>query len=303
MPLFKIFISVCIFATISCAHHASATSLANTAQNAPLIRHYQLGEVINYNMRGYNVTGSTPRSYTISAQGQLTKKPSGVFEESFRWMDLVINDVPITLSEQSQSYRQLLSLDRAYDIPFPTGEEFQSELGGPVWDLMSFYADLRIAAHSGRLLKEGDRFSFIHSKPNSWVKNDPNLIIAEDCIDFDFVLKEIDDNNMRVVLVASHVPPDKTCVNLPAPWMKESVSDKPNNWVQVKRVPEGFEVEVGREDFVDIITIELGTGRIIEAIMNNPLNTIERLCSDEALLNCGPVTTHPNKERRIQLRG
>ncbi len=90
--------------------------------------------------------------------------------------------------------------------------------------------------------------------------------------------------------------------NLPAEWMKNPVSDRPNNWVQVTRKNGRYRAEVGREDFEDIITVELGTGKILEATMNNPLRTISRECSDAALLDCGPATAQEGRYRRIHLK-
>lgn len=187
-----------------------------------------------------------------------------VYAESFQWQDLVINNIPIALTPASVSFRERLSLDPKFDLKKPDGTLFQPELAGPVYDLMTFYADIRVAAHSGRLNRAGDHYYFAHGQPNSWADTYVGFVIAEDCIDFDLTLLAVDNTAGEATLLVKHVPPAKQCVNLPAPWMQVPVSDKPNNWVQVIRIPNngGFLVEVGREDFYDTIKIELGTGKM-----------------------------------------
>ena len=70
--------------------------------------------------------------------------------------------------------------------------------------------------------------------------------------------------------------------------MSASVADTPNNWVEVSKTQEGkFSAQVGKETFVARIKISLADGRIISATLDNPVEVLERVCTDAALTSCG----------------
>ena len=70
--------------------------------------------------------------------------------------------------------------------------------------------------------------------------------------------------------------------------METRVADTPNNWVQVSKAGQSkFSGQVGKETFVDTIKISLADGRIISASQENPVDVLERECSDAALTTCG----------------
>jgi len=86
-----------------------------------------------------------------------------------------------------------------------------------------------------------------------------------------------------------HVPPAQPQIKLPATWMAERVGEAQNNWVQVEKRADGkYVAGVGQETFDVQIRIALGTGRILSAVMDNPVDVLERTCTDAALTACGP---------------
>lgn len=69
--------------------------------------------------------------------------------------------------------------------------------------------------------------------------------------------------------------------------MKAPVSDTANNWVEVEKSGEKFAAEVGKETFEADITVDMATGRILSATMENPVEVLQRDCVDRALTSCG----------------
>ena len=158
---------------------------------------------------------------------------------------------------------------------------------------MTFYADLWLANKLGQLKKAGDHFYFRNPMPASSWADGSHTLIGESAIDFDLTLKSVDTAAGTAVLVARHVPPEKSPVHLPAAWMQAPVGDAPNNWVGVTKQQDGkFLAAVGEENFTDEITISLSDGRILRASMENPVKTVERICEDQALTKCGEAKAH-----------
>jgi hypothetical protein len=119
------------------------------------------------------------------------------------------------------------------------------------------------------------------------------VLIGESAIDFDMTLKSVDTAAGTAVLEVKHVPPEKTAVKLPAPWMQTPVGDAPNNWVGVTKEQNGsYSAAVGEETFTVEIKVSLADGKILSATMDNPVKTIERTCEDEALTKCGDPKPH-----------
>jgi hypothetical protein len=119
------------------------------------------------------------------------------------------------------------------------------------------------------------------------------VLIGESAIDFDLTLKAVDTAAGTAVLVAKHVPPEKSAVKLPAEWMQKPVGDMPNNWVGVTKEQNGtYTAAVGQETFTVEIKVSLADGKILSATMDNPVKTIERSCADEALTKCGEAKPH-----------
>jgi hypothetical protein len=104
------------------------------------------------------------------------------------------------------------------------------------------------------------------------------------------MLKSIDKTSRTAVLVVRYVPPKEHGVQWPAEWMYAPVSDAPNNWVEVERSSDSsggkYAAEVGKETFQADITVALGTGRILSATMDNPVEVLQRDCTDRTLASC-----------------
>jgi len=140
-----------------------------------------------------------------------------------------------------------------------------------------------------------------YGRPSSWADGHA-VKIGEDSIDFDITLKSVDRRRNRAVLLVRHLPPAKPSLNLPAEWMKTPVKDTPNNWVEVSTTKDGkIHAAVGKETFDVTLNVDLKTGEIIDASLENPVDVQERVCSDDTLANPGPPTTY-RIHRRIEIR-
>jgi len=90
-----------------------------------------------------------------------------------------------------------------------------------------------------------------------------------------------------------HVPPKDSALPMKAGWMQEPVGAGANNWVEIVKNSQGkYEAGVGIETFTVNLIVSTADGHIVSATMENPVTTIERVCEDEALTNCGPPKRH-----------
>jgi len=268
------------------------TSGTNPPTQHLLTRHYYDGEKISYHMKASNQDRRGTLQYEIQADGAVKKNAAGQFVEEFGWSDLVVNAKPTPLSAGSVAFRQSLSLEPGYTLTVPNLSQVDPILIGPITDLLTFYADMTVAAGQGNLAHPGDHFYFKHSTPNSWADG-TYALIGEDSIDFDVTLEALDPASKIATLTVRHVPPPQPEVRLPAPWMRMPVADTPNNWVQVSRnfasksANDKYAAAVGKETFVVQIKIDLASGRIVSGTLDNPLEVLERDCTDETLTICG----------------
>lgn len=224
--------------------------------------------------------------YEIQANGVVTKDASG-FVEEFAWSNMVVDGQPFALPASSLALRQMLALTPNPKLGMPDLSKVHPLMIGPITDMLSFYADLLIAKTQGKLTRAGDHFYFKHGTPNSFADG-MYVTLGQDSIDFDVTLAEVDQAAKVATVIVKHVPPEKPQIKLPTAWMEKPVADTPNNWVQVSKAGEGkFSAQIGKETFVDTIKISLVDGRILSAVQDNPLEVLERVCSDAALTNCG----------------
>jgi hypothetical protein len=267
--------------------------------NNELLRRYRDGEKLTYHMKGVNEDWH----YEIQADGIVKKDSTGYYEE-YAWSKLISDGRAATLPAASLSFRQQLTLDPNHPPSFPDLSRVDPSLVGPLTDLMTFYVDLwlgvKAGVQTGKLAHPGDHFLFPRGTPNSWA--DGNYVqMGEDSIDFDFTLKDVNESEKTALFVIRHVPPQKPEVRLKADWMQKAVADTPNNWVQVRKTNEGkYLASVGKETFDVEITLSLEDGRILSATLDNPLQTVDRVCDDAALTQCGEPKPHPI-HRRIEL--
>jgi hypothetical protein len=287
-------------ATFSSQKTLPSQKLGGAGPPLALVRHYLEGEVLHYRMRGLNQGHLNTIRYRVRAEGVVKKNQSGIFVEEFRWSDLHVNNEAILLSAASQKFREDLSLSPQYRLSVPDLSKVQPILIGPITDLLTFYADALLAMYQPALVHAGDHVYVKHGTPNSWADGN-YFTLGQDSIDFGITLKSINHADHTATLVIRHVPPSHPQVKLPAAWMQTPVSGSPNNWVQVEKMPNGkYAVEVGKETFTDEIKISALTGKIVSASMDNPVDVLERVCSNPSLTNCsGPTRFQIRRQIRL----
>jgi hypothetical protein len=241
-------------------------------------------------MTGRNQNGSDVRTYTATAAAVVSKSASGIYAEPFAWSDLIWNGQPVALLPDDAAMRETLSLDPEYRLTVPNLSKVNPRLIGPITDLLTFYADLQIAARMKELKQPNDHVFFKHGTPSSWADGQ-YFIIAEDAIDFDITLRSVDAATRTATLIVKHVPPAQLSVKLPAAWMQVPIATVPNNWVEVAKQGEGsFDAEVGAETFEVELKVSMEDGRLLSAHMENPVDVVDRHCKDAALTDCSEST-------------
>jgi hypothetical protein len=272
------------------------SSGASVSPTSPILRRrYHDGEAIDYMMKASNRSPLRSIQYSVRASGTVKKNAAGALVEEFGWSGLTVNDVPTALTPGSQSFRQTLALSPDYIMAIPPLGGIQPMLIGPVVDLLTFYADLSLAMRQSALTRVADHVYFKHGSPNSWADG-AYVVLGEDSIDFDMTLRTIDQVRHIATIVVRHVPPVQPEVRLPTAWMESPVADTRNNWVEVSKSGDHFAAKIGKETFEVKLTVDLVSGRLIAAAMDNPVDVLERDCTDAALTNCG----EPNRYRILR---
>ena len=160
---------------------------------------------------------------------------------------------------------------------------------------------MKIAMNQKGLLHAGDHAYVNFGAANSWADG-TRIVLGQDSIDFEVLLKSIDQAKQIATLVVRHVPPEHPQIKLPARWMTTPVDASQNNWVQVEKGSDGkYAAGVGQETFDVQITVDLATGRLLSASMDNPVDVMERVCDDAALTACGNPERY-SIHRQISLR-
>lgn len=252
-----------------------------------LARHYQQGEKIAYTLSCFNQSRTKTTAYEARAEGLVGKDPSGAFVENLAWTDLSLDDNQVRLSAASHAFREPLSLAPGTKLAIADLGQVQQGLFGPIADLLTFYADVKIAMNQKNLLHAGDHAYVSFGAPNSW-GDGTMIVLGQDSIDFSVLLQSVDQTAQIATLNVRHVPPEHPQIKLPARWMTTPVGASQNNWVQVEKNADGkYIASVGQETFEVQIKVALATGRILSATMDNPVDVMERACNDAALTDCG----------------
>jgi hypothetical protein len=253
----------------------------------PFKRDYRPGETVAYHMKAVNQGHLRTIRYEAQATAQVRREPAALFVEDFAWTDLVRNGQSVLLTEASRQFREGLSLSPEYKLTVPNLSKVQPLLIGPITDLLTFYADVQLAMRQSTLLRAGDHVYVKHGTPSSWADG-TYTIFGQDSIDFDITLANVDEATKEVTVIVRHVPPAQAHISFPAPWMLKPVGSLPNNWAEVERGDDGkYLAEVGKETFEVTVKLSLPSGRILSAVMDNPVEVLERGCDDAALLKCG----------------
>jgi hypothetical protein len=278
-------ISVMVSAAVVCSSPAQTAPAALSI----LARHYQEGEKLTYHMKGSYRGHIGTTVYEVDATGVVKKNADGKFVEEYAWSNLVVNGAPVTLSPAAAAFRQQLSLDEFSGVPDLSQV---IPLIGPITDTLTFYVDLLLATRQGSLAKPGDHYYFKRGTPNSWA--DGNYVITgQDSIDFDMTLTAIDPAAKVATLVVRHVVPAQPQIKISADWMKPPVADTPNNWTEIHRNfasqsgADKYVAAIGKETFEVELKVSLVDGKIISGKINNPVEVLERNCSDLTLTVCG----------------
>lgn len=264
----------------------------------PLARTYRAGEVLTYRMQATNSDHEGTLRYEATATVEVQRNAAGQFVEAIAWSDYVRNGKTVPLNQSCRDFRQILSRGPGWVPSLPNLAQVR-QLEGPVLDLLTFYVDLFMASMTN-LHKAGDHRYFPVPITNSWASGG-GFIIAEDSIDFDMTLQAVDSETQVATLLVKHVPPPEARVKLPEAWMKVPVASAPNNWVQVSKQADGtFLAEVGQESFEVVLRLDLTDGKILSAIMDNPVEVRRRVCKDAALTEPGEPL-HYKIHRHIEL--
>jgi len=273
-----------VLITISAIVASHGVALSST----PLLRHYAEGQKLTYHMKGINENWH----YETRADGIVKKDSDGSYFEEYGWSRFISNGQAVTLSPASLDFRQRLTLDPNHKPVLPNLTQVDLRLIGPITDLLTFYVDVWLAVRTGKLTQPGDHCYFKQGTPHSWADGN-HVLLGQSSIDFSFALKDINRANNTATLIARHLPPAETQVELPAEWMRKPVADTPNNWVTVQRMKDGkFLGAVGKEIFNDEIVLSLSDGRILSATMDNRVQTVERECTDSNLTQCSEPKPH-----------
>ena len=300
LPWFLAFLLLIL--TMPCLSLAQAPSDATSTSSPPpaplsLARHYQFGEKFAYHMTASNKGRYATKAYEADVDCEVKKDAAGTFTEECAWSNLIVNKNPITLSAAAQSFRQTLSLDPNTSPSVPDLSQVLP-LIGPITDLLTFYSDLWLANKLGQLHHAGGHFHFERGTPNSWADGN-YVLLGQDSIDFDLSL--VDESPQGIAtLVIRHVVPAQPQIKLPADWMKAPVAGTPNNWVEVEKSGDGkFSAEIGKETF-DVRLSIAADGKILSATLDNPVEVLERDCTEAELTHCGDPASYEIK-RHIEL--
>jgi hypothetical protein len=249
----------------------------------PLQRRYTGGAVSHYLMTGNN----DGWQYTILASDVVKQDSNGRYYEEIRWSDLTSN-AQQTLTPASLALRQTLSLDDpASYMRVPNLASVQPLLIGPITDTLTIYSDLLLAMQS-KLVQPGQTAYVSRTTPNSWTDGQ-RVLLGQDVVDFSLKVESVNPVEHTETLLIQHVPPPALYVQLPAKWMQEPASAKPNNFVQVSRQGDGFTAEAGKETFDVRLVVDTRDGRILLATMHNPVSLTTRTCTDREVTQCGPA--------------
>src|SRR4051812_31436347 len=214
------------------------TDAQDAAGTNPLLRRYQGGEKLIYQMKGVN----EGQPYEATATGLVKTDSTGRHFEEYEWSNLVRNGKPVPMPPSR--FRQLLSLDPTRIPTIPDLSKVYPGLIGPILDFMTFYSDLWLAIREGDLEKAGDHFT--HPGPISSWADGMKVILGQEAINFEVSLALVDTGRGIAMLAVRHVPPVDSPLKFPARWMAAPIADTPNNWVQITKDNGRYIASVGK---------------------------------------------------------
>jgi hypothetical protein len=269
--------------TVVLVQVAPTTAAQQAATEAgALQRRYTDGAVSRYLMTGNN----DGWQYTIQATDVVKRDPNSRYYEEIGWSGLT-SSAEQALTPASLTLRQTVSLDDpASYMRVPNLANVQPLLIGPITDTVTIYSDLLLAIQA-KLVQPGQTAYVSRTAPNSWADGQ-RVLLGQDVVDFSLKVETIDPVEHTETLLIRHVPPPALHIQLPAKWMQEPTSDKPNNFVQVSRQNDKFTAETGKETFDVRLVVDTRDGHILSAAIHNPVALRTRTCTDRELTQCGP---------------
>ena len=247
-----------------------------------LQRRYIDGVVSHYLMTGNN----DGWRYTIHATDVVKRDVNGRYYEEIGWSNLT-SSAQQALTAASLALRQTVSLDDpASYMKVPNLADIQPLLIGPITDTLTIYSDLLLAMRA-KLVQPGQTAYVSRTTPNSWADG-KRVLVGQDVVDFSLKVEAVDPVEHTETLLIQHVPPPALHIPLPAKWMQEPRSAKPNNFVQVSKQDDGFTAETGKERFDVQLIVDTRDGHILSAEMHNSVALTTRTCTDRELTQCGP---------------
>jgi hypothetical protein len=258
----------------------------------PLARKYIEGEVVEYDMRATHQARAGSFTYGARASALVTRAPEGGFYEEFQWSNLTVDGAYVELPPASRSFRERVSLASDAAVRMPALGQLHYRLVAPVLDLHKIYADLALAARVAGLTQGGDRVKIAHNRPYSWADGRV-ILVGENAIDFDIALQEVSAQGKTATVIVRHVPPEAPAIQLAADWMRKPVAGSANNWVQIASFAPGkYTASVGAEVIEVRAVIELASGRILSATLDNTVEILERECEDVDAKRCGEAARY-----------
>jgi hypothetical protein len=241
-------------------------------------RRYTEGAVSHYLITGNN----DGWQYTIQATDVVKRDTNGRFYEEIGWSGLTSSAQQV-LTPASLALRQTVSLDDPGSyMKVPNLANVQPLLIGPITDTLTIYSDLLLAMQA-KLVEPGQTVCVSRTTPNSWADGQ-RVLLGQDLVDFSLKVEAVNLVEHTETLLIQHVPPPELYVQLPAKWMQEPVSAKPNNFVQVSKQDDRFTAETGKETFDVRLVVDTRDGHILSAAMHNPVALTTRRCTDRELM-------------------
>jgi hypothetical protein len=250
---------------------------------AQFARRYASGDTVSYVMNGLNAEeGRDSIRYRGAASGVVTRDSAGRWSEQLTWTQLDRNDAHVALDPPHA--RQVLSLAPEWQA-LPDLRGVAPQLIGPMLDLFTFYVDAKLAVSQAGVRAPGDSVLLPLGVGGSWADGQ-SVVMGKDAVDFQIRLISVAAD--RATIEVRHVPPAASKLALAAPWMNQAVGTLPNNWVEVVKRPDSrYRARVGSESFDVVLEIGRSDGRLLSAVMHNPVEVVERDCDDAALSVCG----------------
>src|SRR5262249_25597147 len=146
---------------------AQKGSPETAALHGPLARSYHENEHLGYHMTATNQDQFHTLRYAADVSGVVSRNPSGAWAEDFDWSNLIVNGAAVKLASSGAAVHQQVSLAPDYHWSGPDVSKIDPRLVGPVLDLMTFYVDLWLAMHDGKLARVGDHFILPRNTANS----------------------------------------------------------------------------------------------------------------------------------------